>query len=142
MSYTRGSIMPCFITIHSDTVEVEQLLSSTGMPTVRLLRRVWHPLVELENPSPEKGVSIGTFNTSWAYIMVPTSDMKLITDEVGRANWWTPPKNIVQGPNAKHLEGEIHLSPDLQPSCDFQSFRIEVRTFCFFFLIKLNLADI
>ena len=130
----RGSIIPCFITIHSDNVGVKQLLSSTERPTVRLLRRVWHPMVELENPSPESG-TYGTdlMNNTWAYIMVPTSDMKLVTHEVGRATWWTPPKNVVQGPNAIHLEGEIHLSPDLHPSCDFQSFRIEVCTFCLFF---------
>jgi hypothetical protein len=64
--------------------------------------------------------------------MVPTSDMNLVTHEVGRAKWWSPSKNVIQGPNAKHLEGEIHLSPDLQPSCDFQSFRIEVSSFCIF----------
>ncbi len=133
MSYTRGSIIPCFITIHSDIVEVEQLLSDTERPTVRLLRRVWHPMVEFENPTPDQGTTGAgsTMNTTWAYIVVPTSDMKLVTDEVGRANWWTPPKNVVQVPNARHLEGEIHLSPDLQPSCDFQSFRIEVLPFFF-----------
>src|SRR5260221_12834838 len=140
MSYTRGSIIPCFITIHSDSVEVEQLLSSTERPTVRLLRRVWHPMIEFENPSPEKGTyGSNPTNTSWAYIMVPTSDLKLVTHEVGRASWWTPSKDVVQGPNARHLEGEIHLSPDLQPSCDFQSFRIEVSTFC---ITKLDFTDI
>jgi len=130
MSYTRGSIIPCFITIYSDSIEVERLLSGTERPTVRLLRRVWHPMVELENPTPEQSaIGSNVMNTSWAYIMVPTSDLKLVTHEVERATWWIPPKNAVQSSNARHLEGEIHLSPDLQPSCDFQSFRIEVLSF-------------
>jgi len=100
-------------------------------------------MVELENPIPDPGASgvSETTNTSWAYIMVPTSEMKLVTHEVGRANWWTPSKDVVQGPNVKHLEGEIHLSPDLQPSCDFQSFRIEASTLCFFF-DRVELTDI
>jgi hypothetical protein len=45
-------------------------------------------------------------------------------------------KDVVQGPNVRHLEGEIHLSPDLQPSCDFQLFQIEVLTSYFF--IQMN----
>jgi len=108
------------------------MLSSTEGPSVRLLRRVWHPLVELEKPTPDASLSALVGNTTWAYIMVPTSEMKLVTHEIGRANWWAPSKNVIQSPNAKHLEGEIHLSPDLQPSCDFQSFRIEVSTLPFF----------
>jgi hypothetical protein len=65
--------------------------------------------------------------------MAPISDMKLVTHEVGRAKWWIPSKDAVQGPNVRHLEGEIHLSPDLQPSCDFQFFQIEVLTSSFYY---------
>jgi hypothetical protein len=65
-------------------------------------------------------------------VVVPTSEMNVVvTHEVGRANWWIPSKQTVQGPNTRHFEGEIHLSPDLQPSCAFPSFRIEVLTYLF-----------
>jgi len=90
-------------------------------------------MVEQETPTVDQGsFGINVSNFSSAHVMVPTSDVNLVTHEVGRANWWAPPKNIIQGPNVRHLEGEIHLSPDLQPSCDFQSFRIEVSALCFF----------
>ena len=59
---------------------------------------------------------------SWTYTIVPTSDMNLVTHDVGRDNLWMPSKDIVLGPDFRHLEGEVHLSPDLQPSCGFQSF--------------------
>jgi len=97
-------------------------------------------MVELETSSVDQGsFGIKASSFSSAHVMVPTSDVNLVTHEVGRANWWTPPKNIVQGPNVRHLEGEIHLNPDLQPSCDFQSFRIEVLSA---FLDQVELTDI
>jgi hypothetical protein len=135
LSYTRGSVIPCFVTIFSDGVEVVHLLSSTE-PTVRLLRRVRHPVRDYETPGPETGIPSNPVNSSWAHVMVPSSDMKLVAHEVGSTKWWSPSKEVVQGPNVKYLEGEIHLSPDLQPSCDFQLFQVEVLLFCF--LIEMN----
>ena len=57
------------------------------------------------------------------------SEMKLVKHEVGRAQWWPRSKGVVQGPNVRHLEGEIHLSHYLQPTCDFLYFQIEVSRF-------------
>jgi hypothetical protein len=100
---------------------------------VRLLRRVRHPDTGHEKAAPDEGVGgLQMSNTSWAHTLAPILDMKLVTHEVGRANWWIPSKDVVRGPNVRHLEGEIHLSPDLQPSCDFPLFHIEVLTSCFF----------
>ena len=113
--------------IHSDGVEVENLLPSTGSPTVRLLRRLWHPTTWQGDSTPNTAGYISL--TSWTYAMGPASDMNLVTHEVGRANWWIPSKEVAQSPNVRHFEGEIHLSPELQPSCDFQHFRIEVPNF-------------
>jgi hypothetical protein len=138
LSYTLGSVIPCFVIIHTDGIGVEHLFPGDERPTLRLLRRVRHPESMDTEHSPEPGIhAYNIKNISWTYAVVATSDMKLVTHEVGLANWWIPSKDVVQGPNTRLLEGEIHLSPDLQPSCDFQSFRIEVCT-C---LLGWKLAD-
>lgn len=62
--------------------------------------------------------------------------MKLVKHDVGRARWWPRPKGVVQAPNVRHLEGEIHLNNYLQPSCDFLYFQVEVSRF--FFLLNLT----
>ena len=64
----------------------------------------------------------------------PTGELKLVKQEVGRARWWSPSKDVVQTPNDRHLEGEIHLNPSLPPNCDFQSFQIEVSSSACFVL--------
>ena len=69
-------------------------------------------------------VEVGTFT-------VPTGKMASVNHGVGRAQWWVPPNSFVQHPNIRHLEGEIHLSQSLPPSCDFQFFRVQVRFFLF-----------
>ncbi len=55
-----------------------------------------------------------------------SSDLKTMTHEVATATWWSPPKDVPQQASIRHLEGEIHLSPDLQPSCCCKIFLIEV----------------
>lgn len=48
-------------------------------------------------------------------------------NSVGTALWWRPPKsNQPEDQNMRWLEGEIHLSSSLQPSCDHPRFIIEV----------------
>jgi len=75
----------------------------------------------------------GDLTTGWVTSnprpTVPTGEMKLVQHEVGRAQWWIPMKGVAQGPNVRHLEGEIHLGHYLQPSCDFRIFQVEVRSF-------------
>ena len=47
-------------------------------------------------------------------------------DEVELAVWRIPPMIATQEMNVKTLEGEIHLAKDLQPTCRFLPFSIEV----------------
>ena len=47
-------------------------------------------------------------------------------DEVELAVWRIPPMDGTQEMNVKTLEGEIHLAKDLQPTCRFLPFTIEV----------------
>jgi hypothetical protein len=77
-------------------------------------------------PTPDTWALV---NTSWTHInMLSTGEMELISHEVGRAQWWIPSKNVAQGPNVIHFEGEIHLNLSLQPSCSLEFFRVEVRS--------------
>src|SRR5258708_1579582 len=54
---------------------------------------------------------------------------KTVHHEVATATWWVPPKGVPQDTHFRHLEGEIHLHPDLQPSCSSQVFHVEVSCF-------------
>jgi len=56
-----------------------------------------------------------------------SSDFYIIGHQAGTARWWVPPNDDLQEASLKHLEGEIHLSPDLQPSCTCEFFRFEVK---------------
>jgi len=62
-------------------------------------------------------------------VLAACGEMTLVSHEVGRAHWWLPSKDVSQSLNLKHLEGEIHLSPSLYPSCEFQFLQIEVGLF-------------
>ena len=47
-------------------------------------------------------------------------------DEVELAVWRVPPNNAPSETYLKRLEGEIHLAKDLQPTCRFPPFSVEV----------------
>ena len=82
------------------------------------------------------GLSTGTFGEPFtgAHVgpaNVSTGKMTSVKHEVGRAQWWIPSESVVQHPNVRHLEGEIHLSQSLPPTCDSQFFRVQVRFLLF-----------
>jgi len=47
-------------------------------------------------------------------------------DEVELAVWWVPANDATQEKYLRRLEGEIHLAKDLQPTCRFLPFSVEV----------------
>ena len=47
-------------------------------------------------------------------------------DEVELAVWWVPANDDPQEMYLRKLEGEIHLAKDLQPTCRFLPFSVEV----------------
>ena len=53
-------------------------------------------------------------------------DMIEEVDEVGLAVWWVPTNDAIQEMYLRKLEGEIHLAKDLQPTCKFLPFSVEV----------------
>ena len=56
-------------------------------------------------------------------------DMKTLIHGMATANWWTS-EGVPQQENVRHLEGEIHLEVDLQPSCANRIFNVEVSPCC------------
>ncbi len=53
--------------------------------------------------------------------------VKTMLHEMGTAAWWE--FDVQNEPNTRHLEGEIHLSVDLEPSCACKIFTVEVINF-------------
>lgn len=53
-------------------------------------------------------------------------DMTQEVDEVELAVWRIPPNDAPPETYLKRLEGEIHLAKDLQPTCTFPLFSVEV----------------
>lgn len=121
-------MIPCFISISSDNEEAVRLLASPQAPIVRLVRRIRHK--ETRANSAELLVLLGYSGLedvgTHSKLPALTGELTLVSHEVGRAHWWLPAKSAGQSPNVRNLEGEIHLSSSLPPSCDFQFFQVEV----------------
>jgi len=120
-------VLPCFLTLTSDDVGLLDYLARPDTPVVRLMRRVRHFTTETREtrmsdhygPLSPRPTGLATFSDKEA--------LKTVLHEVDTAVWWVPAANEVpQGPYARHLDGEIHISEDLQPSCDCKIFHIEV----------------
>ena len=103
------------------------------VPVVRLMRRVHHFVPRINDPYEEnQGMELIPSNGHPGAMFVPgtaaigeSTDLKTVSHEASIAVWWTPAKDVSQGTFLRHLEGEIHLSADLQPSCACEIFRVE-----------------
>ena len=126
-------MIPCFLTISGEDETVVQSLSDQRAPTLRLLRWIQHPLVgEHSNPTfEEQSASLFNRYKFQAGPMMNLGQSTSVYHEVGCARWWVPSERVIQLPNVRHLEGEIHLSQSLHPSCDFRFFRVQVSSFRF-----------
>ncbi|KDR84281.1 hypothetical protein GALMADRAFT_237009 [Galerina marginata CBS 339.88] len=106
LCYARGATIPCFLTLASEDSNSLALLGGQKNPRVRLMRRVRHA-----NPH-NKDV------------------LKTVVNEISFGVWWMPSKEVMEKPNLRHLQGEIHLPSDMKPSYTMPSFRIEVCLSC------------
>lgn len=97
LSYTRGSIIPCFMALRSSDENTLGLFSTPSAISVKLLRRV-----RFLNPDNLWDESV---------------------QEVGSASWW-PSAGVQSHPNARHMEGEIKLAKDLRPSTAIGHFSV------------------
>lgn len=109
-SYTRGTVIPCHIAIQSKDLQALDLLAKPKAIVVRLTRCVQHP------NDAGQSMSSASLNVAMA------EDKK----EVERAVWWINPEAEDLDAQVRHLEGEIHLEKELQPSCSFSLFKVSV----------------
>ena len=135
------------MTLECLDVHALDLLSTPKSPVVRLIRRVRYAqgassttddvLNESSSPfgtlsgdlvaSPAKSFTshpggIRFFNIGSG----KRGDMIEEIDEVELAVWWVPTNDATQKMYLRKLEGEIHLAKDLQPTCRFLPFSVEV----------------
>jgi len=136
LSYTRGTVIPCFLKLASDDAEALDYLSSPKVPYVRLIRHLRYLSPDggkddaLTSDDSElslmgHGCALGTDFAPPMVIPTFGDDLKTVVHEMTHAVWWVPSKDVSQGTYVRHLEGEIHLAPDLQPSCACSIFSVE-----------------
>ena len=137
------------MTLECSDVHALDLLSTPKSPVVWLTRRVRYAQGAssttddlLNEPSSPFGTLSGDspvappaqFSTSYPggipFFNIgggKRGDMIEEIDEVELAVWWIPVNDATQEMYLRKLEGEIHLAKDLQPTCKFLPFSVEVR---------------
>ncbi|KAF9040707.1 hypothetical protein BJ165DRAFT_318000 [Panaeolus papilionaceus] len=113
LSYTRSTVIPCFLSI---TGEDSRVLDT-------FYARHPHKYDSLESLE-RGGGSRYKLSFDSEHLMTKFTSS---TNEISRAIWWKPPKDIEQHPLCRYLAGEIHLSPALLPSSPCEFFRSERR---------------
>ncbi|PPQ69886.1 hypothetical protein CVT26_014149 [Gymnopilus dilepis] len=139
LSYVRGTSIPCYFTISSEDSKSLDILFTPNLPRIRLLRRIqYFEKVSLQTSNHEGlpqefSSSLSEFPAMFPVLSLPTGkagnlalgDLRSDIHEAGVGTWWIPPKNVLQEPNLRRMQGEIHLDADLQPSCASKFFSIE-----------------
>jgi hypothetical protein len=110
LSYTRGTVIPCLLTLESDDPQALDLLSSMTSPTVRLQRCVKYEANGRPSHSRKNVVDDGMDGAQF----------------VQSAVWWPSTRTEELSLNTRQLNGEIQLRADLKPSCAMAHFAIEV----------------
>ena len=96
------------------------------------MRRLRHfvPRDEDERKQIGSDVVMGYFWDPFATFVPGTATVgknlhtKTMLHEMGTAAWWA--LDVQNEPNTRQLQGEIHLSADLEPSCACKIFTVEV----------------
>lgn len=126
--YTRGTIIPLHIRIHTqDALALDMLASSPKMINVKLVRRVHF--------------SQDASQAAAAHAIGKQAKMTGLiegVEDVEKAVWWALGDDdglrVEEGPNVRRYSGEIHLRKELQPSCDFLPF-------CVSYFVELHSFD-
>ncbi|KAI0767593.1 hypothetical protein C8Q74DRAFT_1203955 [Fomes fomentarius] len=108
LCYTRGSVIPCVITIETKDPQALDLLSGPQTPVVRLLRQIATGEASL-NPSGSK--------------RLPSLEYEHGVQELATAVWWP---DSSRHPHRRTLHGEIHLPAGLKPTCRLGKFELAV----------------
>ncbi|KAI0761342.1 hypothetical protein BD413DRAFT_647290 [Trametes elegans] len=108
--YTRGSVIPCLMTIQAADPHALDLLSAPRSPLVRLLRRI----------STQEAPTAGSVSRR----KLPRIEFQSTVQEMATAVWWPEPGDSPKSPQKRTLHGEIHLAPGLTPSCSLGKFEL------------------
>ncbi|PPR02623.1 hypothetical protein CVT24_002194 [Panaeolus cyanescens] len=103
LCYSRGSVLPCFLTLEGNNTQALDLLSNPGSVLVRLRRRV-----RFYNKATTSRQDVA-WNES--------------VEDLGTATWW-PATDMQNDSTSRHLEGEIKLEKDLRPTSEMGHFSI------------------
>ncbi|PPQ94799.1 hypothetical protein CVT25_007436 [Psilocybe cyanescens] len=112
LCYTRGTVIPCYLMISSHDSRSLEILADPQLQYVRLTRRIRY------FDEPAKCVE--------QYLQGKEPTTLEEVEEAELAAWWVPPKDVLQEPYLKRLEGEIHLAKELTPSSNFLPLSVEV----------------
>ena len=110
LSYTRGSVIPCVMTVETIDPQALDLLSAPRSPVVRLLRQI---------TTGEASLSV----TPLGGKRLPSLDFERALRDVAAAVWRP---DTARKPHKRVLHGEIHLPPGLQPTCRLGKFELTV----------------
>ncbi|KAF8071809.1 hypothetical protein FPV67DRAFT_1560575 [Lyophyllum atratum] len=101
--YTRGTVLPCFLTLRGADEDTLNLFSTPSAIVAKLQRRVRffskHSLSHSDNAWQET------------------------VEDVGSASWW-PSAGVRSHSSVRHMEGEIKLAKDLRPTTAVGHFSI------------------
>jgi hypothetical protein len=103
LSYTRGTVLPCCLTLESNNSMVLDLLSVPGSIVLSLKRRVRF----YDNASSARR------DVAWNETV----------ENAGTAVWW-PSNDAINNDSTRYFEGEIRLAKDLRPTSTMGHFSI------------------
>ncbi|KAI0366529.1 hypothetical protein BV20DRAFT_951982 [Pilatotrama ljubarskyi] len=112
LCYTRGSVIPCLMTIETTDPQALDLLSAPRSPLVRLLRRI----------STQEATAGSVGAKKLPGLAYESTVQKVVTTAV----WWAEHARDPRSPHQRTLHGEIHLSSALKPSCLLGKFELSV----------------
>ncbi|RDB25527.1 hypothetical protein Hypma_006735 [Hypsizygus marmoreus] len=101
--YTRGAIIPCYLTLQASDGRLLDHFAAPSAIVVKLLRRLRY----FSKPSHSR------MDVAWHETV----------EEVSTAVWW-PSASLSSTPTSRHLEGEIKLGKDLRPTTSAGHFSI------------------
>ncbi|KAI0087350.1 hypothetical protein BDY19DRAFT_995046 [Irpex rosettiformis] len=122
LCYTRGTVIPLFLTLRCSDSQALDILSSSDAPVVRLRRSL--SLGIANSPIQAYGAGHkGMLRTAGSRGMYETSGDT--TSYMQLANWWRSPYDS-EGleRNMCALQGEIHLSPALSPPAQLGKYQL------------------
>ncbi|KAJ2993304.1 hypothetical protein NUW54_g7747 [Trametes sanguinea] len=111
LCYTRGSVIPCLLTIETADPQALLLLSAPRSPVVRLVRRI------STQEATAGSVGLKKF---------PSLEYESTVQEISTAIWWPERANDAGDSQKRVLHGEIQLSSSLKPSCRLGKFELSV----------------